>query len=224
MMKMMKLKKKMKLLKLHNRKGYTLIEAILAFSLATGVIIAVSSHLLFTFRSSAKTKKQGMLLADVQLTLNQCEKILSDVDLIYVPSEDTGGIVEPNLQKVFFRHTYLPEGVSYDGTSSSLRSRWGCLWFKELDDEDNEINELRYFRSNEVQPHISDGLTWVNPISIDALSNIIFDYEDRRLELTLEYTRDGNILSKTLIFYYDKVTDNSTILEEAEEPVWPSAP
>ncbi len=208
-------------LKIHSNKGYTLIEAIAAFLLTSGVIAAVTAQLLFSFRMSKKAHEEGKVIANAQLAFNYLKKKMFDLDNVYLDMEMSGEDEIVNTQKVFLRHSYLPEEGAFDGTFNSLKSRWGCFWFRPQDDESKDLKEMKFFQSQEVPYHQDTGLTWMPSITIRELNNVTFEYANKQMKITLEYKQGERDISRCMIFYYDKVQKVPDRLADEEEPTWP---
>jgi hypothetical protein len=205
------------------RRGYTLMEAIGAFMLASGILAAVTSYFLYSFKLSIDTRKDGEVISNIHLAFNYVEKKMFDVDNIYIATgldDHNTAVVIP--QKVIFRTTYLPENAAYDGTFNSLKSKWGVFWYQPLDEHDNEINEFRYFESQEVAYHATTDLIWKNPLIVIGIDDVRYTYNDKKMTVSIKYMQNKKQQTRTMIFFYAKAKRVPDKLAENQEPTWPA--
>ena len=190
--------------------GYTLIEAIAAFMLASGVVAAVTAYIFYSFRMSNKARVEGDAVANAQLAFNFIDKQMFDIDNVYVKSAN----------HVIFRQTYIPDADTYDGTTASLRSKWGSFWYKLNDDKGKEIKTLHFLESDEVAYHEKSGLNWSKRFAFLEIDDVQFTYSAKKMVITITYTKNNHDETRSIIFFYPRAQDPSDVLAGTDEPVW----
>ncbi|OED35375.1 hypothetical protein AB834_04610 [PVC group bacterium (ex Bugula neritina AB1)] len=203
-------------------RGMTLIESVLAMTLVFMVVGSVCSYVLFTFRVSSKTFKHNETVANVVVALTHLEKILLNIDNVYLDVDvdiDTGEAVS-NVSKIFFRTSYIPTTVGYDATVDSMATRWGCIWFRKEDGLIVDRNEMKIFRTQEVSYHQDTGLNWLALKSFFGLEDVLFECLNNQVKVTVSYRQGEMIKKKYMLFSCDKIQKISDFLADDEEPIW----